>query len=893
MRSGGPGSTNSSTTTSSSGSSSKHTGSPTSSTASTAAAHAGTTKPNKTSAKPTAAAGGIAGWHLHVFKMTGWHVLLGCVCLAVASYFGYRGYLETRVNTPYDERRVVQPRAFGTSNAESDADAAGDRFWGSYRPGTYFGLKTRDPQSLVVGLMWFAPARLQPGGTNMRHWCDSGDNLQRYGWNQHDGRTFGVQGIEDGSVRLETSFVKFAGDNGGASGGGDWTARIAVEPVRRADRPAPDDSDIISLIWYTALDEKTGGHITTDSQTAHTGVRGHTPGLGDFHMHIHPTANTTVLHESYLSTVAGGLQHLHQLTMAHFRLVDDERSPFGNWIALPGDVLTDRTGAQLPANYIATMITGRPPFAIDVAFKSTAGMSAEAATRAVPPPIGDAYTAALQQHRDAFDVRFEQLFQLSAKGYTAAEQRFAQSAMSNMLGGIGYFYGASRVQSEFTPDAVPYWRAPLYTAVPSRSFFPRGFLWDEGFHGLLIGAWDADIGLDIMAHWMDLMNSEGWIPREQILGVEALAKVPEQFVTQRNTAANPPTFFLTLKALLARTVGAADGRPKLRARHVATLQRMYPRLQAWFAWFNGTQRGQVAGSYRWRGRDEHTIVELNPKTLTSGLDDYPRASHPTPEERHVDLRCWVALAAGVMADLSRLLELDDFRYLETFYYLSDQQLLDEQHLSPFTGTYADWGLHTDAVALKRAPPIVQTMPLKHHQQTQAQHVIANPRKIRVVAKQPEPRFVDTTFGYVSLFPMLLELLPADAPSLGKCLEMLRDPAVLWTPFGLRSLSRASPLYMQRNTEDDPPYWRGQIWLNINYLAVKALHHYGRVEGPFAARAREIYGELRANVVRNVVAQYERTGFVWEQYNDATGAGSGCKPFTGWSALTVLMMAEQY
>lgn len=33
--------------------------------------------------------------------------------------------------------------------------------------------------------------------------------------------------------------------------------------------------------------------------------------------------------------------------------------------------------------------------------------------------------------------------------------------------------------------------------------------------------WDANISLDIIGHWLDLMNADGWIPREQILGSEA------------------------------------------------------------------------------------------------------------------------------------------------------------------------------------------------------------------------------------------------------------------------------------------------------------------------------------------------------------------------------------
>lgn len=38
----------------------------------------------------------------------------------------------------------------------------------------------------------------------------------------------------------------------------------------------------------------------------------------------------------------------------------------------------------------------------------------------------------------------------------------------------------------------------------------------------MIRPWDVNITLDIIGHWLDLMNADGWIPREQILGGEAL-----------------------------------------------------------------------------------------------------------------------------------------------------------------------------------------------------------------------------------------------------------------------------------------------------------------------------------------------------------------------------------
>ena len=48
-------------------------------------------------------------------------------------------------------------------------------------------------RSLLSGLMWF----VYDGQFNIRHTCEHGDHLQRYGWIRHDGTSFGQQEIID------------------------------------------------------------------------------------------------------------------------------------------------------------------------------------------------------------------------------------------------------------------------------------------------------------------------------------------------------------------------------------------------------------------------------------------------------------------------------------------------------------------------------------------------------------------------------------------------------------------------------------------------------------------------------------------------------------------------
>lgn len=93
-------------------------------------------------------------------------------------------------------------------------------------------------------------------------------------------------------------------------------------------------------------------------------------------------------------------------------------------------------------------------------------------------------------------------------------------------------------------------------------------------------------------------------------------------------------------------------------------------------------------------------------------------------------------------------------------------------------------------------------------------------------KDPQEGFISSSVGYVNFFPLLLRLLPPTSPRLPILIRRLADPEVLFSPYGLRSLAPSSPLYQRSNTDHDPPYWRGAIWMNVNYLAIEALRYTG-------------------------------------------------------------------
>ena len=631
----------------------------------------------------------------------------------------------------------------------------------------------------------------------------------------------------------------------------------------------------MSLFFYTALDGQ--GDIHANLKKNHLlSIDGSAEGVGRFQV-LFPDVVTTSpkVKHNYLVTYAPSLANLKEKVSESLVVDNWDKSKGEHFIALGGKRMP-KDFPEGSANFIVHQVTAELPLEMEVLYQSESNFERK------DQLTGPVFQEDITRHLNNFAVKFDETFKLKQKGFPTDQIHFAQAVLSNMLGGIGYFYGSSLVKSRYTqPDEVlSYWDAPLYTAVPSRSFFPRGFLWDEGFHNLLIEKWDQRLSMDIIGHWLDLMNVEGWIPREQILGPEARARVPPEFVIQYNENANPPTLFLPLQSIVKNLIGSDDPKDK------QYLTNLYPRLKAWYSWFNTTQIGPRPFSYMWKGRDPNIKREINPKTLTSGLDDYPRASHPTPDEYHVDLRCWMALASGVMADIAKSVNESWEDYHTTYTQLTDNRILDELHWSTSKQRYADFGLHSDDIKLVRPKPPTPRPGQKSNPNVQLE-------KERQVRKDPSMGLVDSTFGYVSLFPFLLKIVEPSSLKLGQILSDLQDPNLLWTKYGLRSLARSSPLYNKHNTEHDPPYWRGNIWININYLALGALYHYAEVEGPYKEQAKSVYLELRANIISNMYEVYRTTGYIWENYNDKDGKGKGCHPFTGWSALVVAIMAEQY
>lgn len=641
--------------------------------------------------------------------------------------------------------------------------------------------------------------------------------MKGYGWDEYDPRTGGQQIIHDekNMIDIKTMFVKIPG----GSHGGSWATR-----VRGTVRTGGPPDLKTTIIFYASLEGLGSLEVEDNEPLGFEGdvtLVGNSQGLGNYKLIVttgrgfHPKSNheaceakpldRTLVHSS---TVPENI--LWQAKPILFRnlkeQIDVYVEKYGDDNAPPPwqvYTLMNKPGAG-NMHMIQKVFEG--DFEFDIIFSS--GSAGKEKT-------SQDVSALLGQTAKDFWQKFVSTFDPKPPFDVEALQRFSGNMFSNLIGGLGYFYGDSVVDRSYDPaydeDNEGFWEetaearakkqeklegpSELFTTVPSRPFFPRGFLWDEGFHLMPVADWDMDLTLDVVKSWFNLMDDDGWIAREQILGAEARSKVPHEFQTQYPHYANPPTLFFVLDTFITKlgslnrtappakeTLGQQSQSSVYLKNHdlaIHYLTELYPKLKKQFFWFRKTQFGDLKSydrdafsskeAYRWRGRTPTHI-------LTSGLDDYPRPQPPHPGELHVDLISWMGMMTKSLKSIAMFLNYTDdvaeFSTIETAILRN----IDDLHWSEKDKCYCD-----------------------------------------ATIDEYEENVLICHKGYLSLFPFLTGLMEPTSPKLGHILDLLGDEEELWSQFGIRSLSKKDEFY---GTGEN--YWRGPIWMNMNYLALVQL-----------------------------------------------------------------------
>lgn len=355
---------------------------------------------------------------------------------------------------------------------------------------------------------------------DFRHTCEQNEGMAGYGWDEYDIRKGGRETIHDAGNTLDLTidFVKVPG----GQHGGSWGFRVKGTPREDGDPNQP-----VSMVFYTTLEGL--GELGVDPSTVSEGsplegdvrFKGYSSELGDFSIdvtdgpesneyfqHDHPSYEEKPLGHGLVSSGLMAPEHLWQAKGILFTQMKDEvedaikeygtESP-----PPPGQLFTIKhVPGQGNVHLVQKVFTG--PFEFDVLFSS--GSAPELLTSEV-------LTKELESASLSFSERFKQVLSPKAPFDSAKYLEFSKAMLSNLVGGIGFFHGDDVVDRSDSPAyaeenegfweetaearaaAKPVIEGPkdLFTCVPSRPFFPRGFLWDEGFHLTPIMEYDSDL----------------------------------------------------------------------------------------------------------------------------------------------------------------------------------------------------------------------------------------------------------------------------------------------------------------------------------------------------------------------------------------------------------------
>lgn len=316
---------------------------------------------------------------------------------------------------------------------------------------------------------------------------------------------------------ISTEFVKIPG----GQHGGSWAVRVKGEP-----RDGVTPNIISTIIFYAAMEgfgtlgvQNSGDPLGVEGSVL---LEGSSQGLGEFKLEIttgpesnshpppsHPSEEDKPLDRTIVTSMQATPEGLWQSKPLMFTQmkgeIDDLVAKYGQDGNLPPWVAFTLPNNIQDGNLHMIQKVFQGPFEFDILYSSG---SAEA------PVTSKVLDHETKQITKSFSHRFSKIFASKAPFDKPKYVPFAKSMFSNLVGGIGYFYGDEIVDRSYAPEYDEenegFWHetadarnrhvktglegpTELFTCIPSRTFFPRGFLWDEGFHLVPVAEWDMDL----------------------------------------------------------------------------------------------------------------------------------------------------------------------------------------------------------------------------------------------------------------------------------------------------------------------------------------------------------------------------------------------------------------
>lgn len=369
---------------------------------------------------------------------------------------------------------------------------------------------------------------------------------------------------------------------------------------------------------------------------------------------------------------------------------------------------------------------------------------------------------------------------------------------------------------------------------PAPSTYEHQWLWDSCFHAIAYRWIDPAMGCDellsVSAHQFESGPDAGMIPHMTYWGGGG----HELWIyADRSTITQPPL------------VGVAAWKMFEVKQDRQLLEALYPRLQAYHAWFD-----------RRRDPDGDDLVSLiHP---WEDWDSSPRW------DRAMNLPVQFDPAAGTAARKALAKRLPDFDHdcvslakAGLFHVeVLDYNAIRAADLEALAEIANELGQPADASHWRSRAQAVQQA---------VQTRLMEPAPHELEGLEERPILEDSASYFVALFGGCATRQQAQ-----QLVEHLQQP-FFWTTYPIPTSPTNVPAFAPEH------YWRGNVWMPVNWLIYEGLRRYG-------------YHQLASQLAEKTVEMTRRSGFR-EFYHPLTGEGLGAH-FQSWAGLVLDMIAQE-